>query len=362
MKLSAPRFLVKYLKTGIKPEQDRETNRRIFMVNLFGLVGLSITAAMGVLAFIDSNLLLGGTLFCASAVYYIGHYVTRVSGNFQVSSNIILYSLMLLMIYLVQSGGVANTGPLWIFMVAPVSLFFGGIKRGLTDIGIFVFAIVIVMYFPGDALLGTTYSDEFKSRLLYSFLTVTFLSGYYEYSRQQSFKFMLELSNKYEQQAKIDPLTNLSNRRDAIDKLEIETRHIRRNKDQAAILLCDIDYFKKINDLYGHDAGDMVLVNLAKRFQELLMGQDTVARWGGEEFLILLPQTNKEQAKSVADKLQTQLKTFTTQYQQYQIQITISIGISELNAEQSNIDDAIKIADENLYMAKENGRNCYFPQ
>ncbi len=340
---------------------DFESNRKIFTVNLFGLVGLSITAIMSVSAFLNQQWLLAVVLLLASSVYLLAHLYQKFTGNFRLASNVILYSLFALMIYLVYSGGKDNTGPLWIFMVSPVALFFGGLKKGLFSISLFVVIISVIMFFPNEQLLATSYSIEFKTRLLYSFLTITFLSAFYEHSRQQSFDFMQEMSNKYEQMAKLDPLTQLSNRRDAMDKLHYELRRVERNSTPLAIILCDVDHFKLVNDNYGHDAGDKTLVLLSKLFQETLRKQDIVARWGGEEFLFVLPQTTSLQAQIVANKIRDKIKSTAIEHEGAIFEITVSMGISEITHNKSDIENAIAKADENLYKAKSNGRDQFQP-
>lgn len=356
------KLLFQYLYTGTRKEFDTESNRQIFTVNLFGLVGLLMTAAMGLNALWEQRFLLAGILFLASAIYYFGHYYQKHTGNFQLAANIILYSLLILMIWLVYSGGKDNTGPLWIFMVAPVSLFFGGLKRGLINILLFILTISILMFYPGDVLLAATYSLEFKTRLILSFLTITFLSAFYEYSRQQSFSFMSEMSKKYEQLARLDPLTQLSNRRDAMEKLEYEVNRIERNNCPIAIVMCDIDYFKQVNDKFGHDAGDQTLKLLAQMFKDSLRKQDTVARWGGEEFLFILPQTDSQQAQIVADKVRNKVKSIPIEHDGHIFEVTVSMGISELTRIHSDVGQAISKADEFLYMAKENGRDQIQPK
>jgi diguanylate cyclase (GGDEF)-like protein len=350
-----------FLNTGVSDSKDYETNRRIFMVNMFGLVGIFITLVMGTEQLVQGNWKQTLILYFAAFIYFLGHYYQKRTGNFQVASNIILLSLYALMIYLTYTGGVANTGPLWIFMVAPVSLFFGGLVKGLRDTLTFVAIITVMLFAPENMFLATSYTVEFKSRLLLSFLTVTFLSAFYEYSRQQSFQFMQHLSEKYEQLARLDPLTRLSNRRDAIDKIEYELRGVERNNTTIALILCDIDFFKKVNDIYGHEVGDIVLKRLANAFCEALRNQDTVARWGGEEFLIILPRTNATQAQVVAQKLRNRVHALTVSHQEHELQITVSMGLAELSNSSNNITNAVADADKHLYQAKAAGRDCIYP-
>jgi predicted signal transduction protein with EAL and GGDEF domain len=261
---------------------DNEEINQPHVAALFSLVGMSITAIMGIIALFNRDFILATALFIASFIYFLGYYAFKKFKNIELSSSIVLYSLYLLMFYLIYTGGVENTGPLWIFMVAPVSVFVHGLKRGLIDLAFFVVVISTIMFIPTDTIAHATYSTEFKLRLLYSFLTVTFLSALYEYSREKSYKHTLELSKKYQQLAHFDPLTQLSNRRDALHILHREQARVIRNKAPSSVILCDVDHFKKINDQYGHNAGDAVLVELAKIFTSSIRKQDCIARWGGK--------------------------------------------------------------------------------
>ncbi|GHE94784.1 GGDEF domain-containing protein [Thalassotalea profundi] len=336
-------------------------NRMIHHTNviaLFALVGMSITASMGILGLFNENYFLAAALFLASIIYFLGYFSLKKFNNTNLSSAIVLYSLYLLMFYLVFTGGVENTGPLWIYIVPPVSLYIHGFKRGLTDIALFIIIIGMFMFMPINV---TTYSIEFKLRLIYSFLTVTFLSALYEYSRTQSFKRILELSNKYEQLANYDPLTQLSNRRDALHILQREQARILRNKEALSIILCDVDYFKKVNDQLGHNAGDAVLVELASLFTRSIREQDCVARWGGEEFLFILPQTSAQNAFVFAEKIKKQVQNHLIRYENNDINITVSMGVVQLHSDIS-IDEAINNADKHLYQAKNSGRNEVYPK
>ncbi|PKG85472.1 GGDEF domain-containing protein [Colwellia sp. 75C3] len=265
------------------------------------------------------------------------------------------------MFYLTYTGGVENTGPLWIYIVAPVSVFIHGLKRGLINIALFVIIISTIMFMPTTIIAHAEYSIEFKIRLLTSFLTVTFLSALYEYSREKSYKQALELSKKYQQLAHFDPLTQLSNRRGALSLLTQKKACIVHNQQPCSIIICDVDLFKKINDQYGHNAGDAVLVELAKIFTKNTREQDCIARWGGEEFLFILPQTLAKNANILAEKIQETLQNHLVNYEGEKIKVTVSMGIEQFNGDQS-IDEVINNADKYLYQAKNAGRNQIYPK
>jgi diguanylate cyclase (GGDEF)-like protein len=154
-----------------------------------------------------------------------------------------------------------------------------------------------------------------------------------------------------------DMLTNLYNRLRIDRELDREIEKARRNKRYFSILLIDIDFFKKINDNYGHQMGDKVLVSFAKSAQSQLRTGDVIGRWGGEEFLVLCPETNAKQAILVAERIRENIKEDRFADQQ---RYTVSIGIATLEEDDSTI-TLLKKADNALYLAKGSGRDkvCY---
>ena len=150
-----------------------------------------------------------------------------------------------------------------------------------------------------------------------------------------------------------DQLTRLYNRHKLHEELEKEWRRAIRYSSPFSIVLFDIDWFKKVNDKYGHQTGDVVLKELAQLTLRQLRSSDTVGRWGGEEFLILCPEVKIDEAYELAEKLRAGIKQhqFVTD-----LSITISAGVHELSAGE-DIAEMIKRADEKLYKAKDLGRN-----
>ena len=121
--------------------------------------------------------------------------------------------------------------------------------------------------------------------------------------------------------------------------------------------MLDIDDFKKVNDTYGHDVGDMVLIKLAETIKNDIRKEDLFIRYGGEEFLIILPNSNIENTYIVAEKIKKHIEDITLEIGHKHLKFTISLGISEIREGDSSIFDAIKRADINLYEAKRNGKN-----
>jgi diguanylate cyclase (GGDEF)-like protein len=157
--------------------------------------------------------------------------------------------------------------------------------------------------------------------------------------------------------AATDDLTGLWNRRHFMGRAEYEIAQARRHGRPLCIIQLDIDHFKKINDTYGHAAGDRVLRFLASSLQDQLRATDTIGRIGGEEFVILFPNTGLGTAFAVAEKIRTFFESSMVDYDGKMLSITISMGISSLGSGNEHIDDLLRQADEACYAAKDGGRN-----
>jgi diguanylate cyclase (GGDEF)-like protein len=157
--------------------------------------------------------------------------------------------------------------------------------------------------------------------------------------------------------ARTDPLTGLSNRRDIYEKIEYEISRFERNNQTFAIVIGDIDDFKNVNDNLGHDAGDFVLFSLAHQIRSMLRKQDIIGRWGGEEFILMLPNTKLEGAKVVTEKVRKAIQNKIIHYKENEISITITFGIVIFD-EMQPVNDCIKKADVALYDGKNKGKNC----
>lgn len=348
-----------YLNTGVDGECDPEQARRTFVINLFTFVGGSITGLLGIRAFLKSDIMLASALFTATLTYAASHYLQRLPSDHKgrlIPSILLQFNLMALMLYLVVTGGVENTGPLWMFLIPPVFMFIAGQQGGYINIGIFICCYSIIMFYPGEPFLLTSYTFEFKTRALMAFATLTFLAGFYEYSRHSTFMHLKDLSDRFERQARRDPLTKLPNRRAMLEQLEYEYSRTKRSSQVFSIMLLDVDGFKQFNDTYGHDGGDEALIQLAEYFDSHRRQQDVVCRWGGEEFLFLLPHTSIQDAKIYAEKIRQGSEHVDIEYDGLILKVTVSIGVSQVSSENS-IQEAVLLADKRLYLAKERGRN-----
>jgi diguanylate cyclase (GGDEF)-like protein len=153
--------------------------------------------------------------------------------------------------------------------------------------------------------------------------------------------------------ANTDSLTAVFNRAKIEQTLTIEVLRSRRYKHPLSIIIADIDHFKQVNDTYGHNAGDLVLTGIASILKHHVREVDTVGRWGGEEFLIVCPETTAEGAKKLAEKLRKKIEKH--HFKDIGIK-TISMGVAQIEIDDWD-EDMIKRADKNLYKAKKAGRN-----
>lgn len=156
--------------------------------------------------------------------------------------------------------------------------------------------------------------------------------------------------------ARIDPLTGLFNRRAMAELMEYQVARATRHRSPFCFLLGDIDHFKEINDRHGHAVGDRVVKEVGGLLKSSVRSEDLVARWGGEEFLILLPDTDLEGGTVLAEKIRSALMSTTFLPESLAVSVTMSIGIAVFHHGQE-IDDCIRLADDAMYRAKEAGRN-----
>ncbi len=152
-----------------------------------------------------------------------------------------------------------------------------------------------------------------------------------------------------------DQLTQLHNRRYLENNFQKEIKRSKRTKESFCVIMLDIDHFKEVNDSYGHDVGDRVLIAISGIVSAHLRETDILGRWGGEEFLIICPHTSNDEAFRFAEKLKTEIETIAIETVGHK---TCSFGVAEFDIAEEGFNEVLKRADEALYDAKSNGRNC----
>jgi len=169
-------------------------------------------------------------------------------------------------------------------------------------------------------------------------------------------KVLEEALRKERKKSSTDSLTKLPNRRAIDEFISKQESAYKRHGDNYAVVLFDIDHFKSVNDTYGHDAGDIILASFGKLLRRYSRDLDFVGRWGGEEFLVVLPKSDNKGALQFADKLREIVEKSKFMYKNTRIPIKVSGGVAD-RVSYDSIESMLKFADENLYKAKNSGRN-----
>lgn len=168
-----------------------------------------------------------------------------------------------------------------------------------------------------------------------------------------------EMIRKLNKLANYDVLTQVYNRRRLMEEAEKELNKAKSSKNCISVLMIDIDHFKKVNDKYGHLAGDKVIKAITKACKDNLRRDDVIGRYGGEEFIIILPNTEKKDAVKIAERIRVYINELIIEFNKEKINVTVSIGVAcaIIRNDKINIEKIINEADKGLYYAKNNGRN-----
>lgn len=223
----------------------------------------------------------------------------------------------------------------------------------------FIFSVYALLYYVGFVGYNYLSSHGTSIGLIIEALMLSYLVAY---------KFKLMQEEQEEQKLKqielkllasTDPMTKLYNRR-YFTEISQEVLYIsKREEKELSVLMIDIDRFKRVNDTYGHQFGDEVLINLSRLLVDFQRQSDIVCRYGGEEFVILLPNTSLQDATSLAEKLRKQIELLTlVSPKNEDFNFTVSIGVAKVDVKnEENLEPAIKRSDDALYVAKNSGRN-----
>ena len=249
-----------------------------------------------------------------------------------------------------------NASILWLFAYPPIIFYIADSRIGVLACSGGAIALAALFSPIGDALFDTPYSVSFRLVFLMVFTFEAISCYVLDQSRQRNKHSLLRLAREFEYAAKHDALTGLANRREGRVRLEAEHQRYLRSGRPYAVILMDIDLFKNVNDTYGHQAGDQVIVLVADTLRDVSRKVDIIARWGGEEFLVLLPETSSQQACKTANRIRQAIAEASIQFEDKPFNVTISAGVAMVHQGES-IDQLLFRVDEALYAAKGSGRN-----
>lgn len=282
-------------------------------------------------------------------VYWIsGHRTLQRRGFITIITVLFTY----LAVHAVEDGSAI----IWLFAYPPIIFYISESRIGVVACS-GGFAAVILLFSPlGDLLFSPPYSTSFRLTMI-AVLGFEMVTCYIlDQSRRRSKLGLLKLAAEFEYAAKHDALTGLANRREALEQLEAEHQRYLRHGRPFSVLLLDIDLFKSVNDNHGHHIGDELIVQVANTLREECRRVDTVARWGGEEYLVVLPETGSADALNSANRIREAFSRKSVSTEQGPIQATLSVGVASIRRAES-VDRLLQRCDEALYRAKSRGRN-----
>ncbi|WP_052750119.1 GGDEF domain-containing protein [Arsukibacterium sp. MJ3] len=279
--------------------------------------------------------------------------------RFQVSNNVrqgANYTVLLLAVFLL--GYYGFTGPefyslIWLSLFPPLAFFLLGRRRGLITTVIFLSLLAILLGWRASLWPDGSVSSEAVLNVGLATLCLTLLVHYYEVSRQHVFRALATQHRQLQRLSVTDTLTGLYNRIKLDNILSHEIARSIRHSSPFSVILADLDFFKAINDNFGHMAGDQALMSFSGILQQYCRELDVAGRWGGEEFLIICPHTDLTGAKLLAERIRAAVEHYSFAHGK---QLTVSLGVACFIRD----DDAstiLKRADDALYRAKGKGRN-----
>jgi diguanylate cyclase (GGDEF)-like protein len=349
------KFITKFLQTGLIDVSNAEERNKVLVITLFSLVSVGFLVTFGIENLFSDQLLLAFILLATALIIFSNYIYLRITGKHLHTFIFIIFLTSGLFVYLLVSGGIGNSGHLWFFILPSLVYLVLGLKTGTICISILLVVIGYILFFA-ENLLQTSYDSFFSRRYFAAFVCVSLTALVHEYTREDRRQELLALSKKLSFLSQTDDLTGLANRRSITGMIQREIVRYDRKRRPFCLLIADIDHFKDVNDEYGHECGDQVLIALAEALDNNTKKQDIVSRWGGEEFIILLPETTYEEGIISAERLRLAIETLEVAYENEKISVTISIGLTEYNKGQT-FNQIIRTADNLLYQAKGSGRN-----
>lgn len=340
---------------------DFDMQRRMRIVGMVMIFFTILTIMFGLDALIHDDFVSVPILASLAIINVFAlrlHFRTQSHGISQWVAAATMFSLFF---HSLLSGGPHSISTYWGLAIIASSFYILGYRRGIVCTAIiFAFTLLLMNLMMNEKIKQTWIIDNiftFEYRYISAMLLIAAFALLQEYDRSNAVKNLLLSREQMRRLASIDELTGLANRRTMAEHLRIQERRCHEQHEQYSVILCDIDHFKRINDVYGHEVGDKVITAVANVLKENLREFDTVARWGGEEFLVMLPRTNIEGATQVAEKLQQAFNHYHISHENAVIRPTMSFGVASADTD-IHVDECVRQADRRLYIAKHIGRNC----
>jgi diguanylate cyclase (GGDEF)-like protein len=338
-----------------KPNSSREKDYRSYLViKTIGYLGIGVHLTLIPLFFLLGFKFLSFVNIFSSIIWIIAWRINK-NGKYDLAIGLMVGDAILHSLLVVPVMGWNAGFQYYLIGTIPFSLFstkFTGKLIVLASIGIcLVFATLNAFTLDTiPPLISPTYIKIYNyTNITIAFASISIISYYFRLAS-------LALEQKLELLAHTDSLTGLCNRRRMLELLELQAALFSRNLSTFTLIFVDIDHFKKFNDNHGHSCGDFVLSEAASLMKKNLRKGDLLARWGGEEFLIMLPDTDIIGARIMAEKIRNAItsKSFHLAGDNFSVTMTFGLAQHEMG---NSIENSLKQADNALYEGKEAGRN-----
>ena len=342
--------------------------RRYRLCQVLTILGVIFLFALGSFSIVDGAHVLGTILIVNALVGLLNIYLLKRTNNVERAATILSGILFFLSISLIITGGKNNTGLLWVYPIVAINLFINRFWSAMYWFGIFSIVSILLLFTPFSFLLMTDYSLIEAIRFILTMLALNAICLAALRSEEQAYKTIMQLhDDDIRKMAYYDTLTGLPNRWSFKTNLERLITRATKDKQRVGLLYIDLDNFKQVNDQYGHEAGDRLLLEFSERLWEEIRPTDQVlkpqteslARLAGDEFVVLLPSIKEPlDASVVATRI---LNIFDGGFEVDDVthMIYASIGIAVYPDDATDPSTLLHHADAAMYDAKHNGRNCF---
>jgi len=367
MKMLTTRFLPDYKLKNI-PDNLKEDDPYIYeqLVTiqtglLFAIFTLSIITIVhislkNILMYTSSSVTLMLTI-----IAYTVNKRDPLKWKYLISNLLISFIYTTALTVIITTGGIQSPAVIWLIMFPPYMIMVNGYKNGIFWLLISSLLFVVLLFLEHRISIPVNIIFNFSGYII-NYTVVALFTLYLLTSldllKKRTLIKLREAQSQLQLQATTDSLTGLYNRRFLFERAESEINRSVRHNSPISVVMADLDFFKKINDNHGHIAGDTILVEVSKIIRKSLRTIDISGRYGGEEFIIILPETDQKESFHVAERIRRSIEQHNFIIDDSTVSITISLGIATITPDDNDsLDTLINHADIALYKSKDTGRN-----
>ena len=328
-------------------------NRRFLLFSLIAQEFIAITFAL--YSFNQGEIQLAIFYMSVAVTLSVALGIVTIYQQYNVARLLLAATLLTGFFYLLI-GASDETSLMWCLTIVPALVGSFGHRQSLLLLTVVFAASIWILVSGAVPFITVQYEDIMVIRFLSSYAILATFSVAMDNSLITSLENYRRLSSKVQEIAHRDVLTNLPNRHNMEERLKLKAHEYQLSKSNFSVVLADLDNFKLLNDRYGRDAGDRILKETAKLMSRQLRDADTIARWAGKQFILLLPDTSDQEAAKIAERLRLVFSDLNLQVEGDPLVITVSMGVTSVE-KCIDLDDLISCVENGVYQAKHMGRN-----